>query len=218
METQKKKLTNGQLFKKINSSLVFVPRDKEYKWVFFDDKMVKLEITQDYAVISTGSHRHVFDAINQNGYSRPYIYTKKVVEIALENDCKVDGKKRTFEKLLDVLSQREDKAEYHLVTYFSWWLFNIFNPLYQIGENDVETFVTYESYIHNIARSAIILSEKESDMTNKQFINEIMDKEKFFVENMNEIVLFPKLSDKEMMQKEIKALEEIENERTITEG
>lgn len=219
MET-KKKLTNGQLAKKINNALVFVPRDKEYKWVFFDDKMVKLEVTQDYAVISTGFHRHVFNAINpnQNGYARPYLYTKKVVEIALENDCCVDGKKRTLEKLLDVLNQKENKSDYNLVTYYSWWLFNIFQPLYQIGESEVDTFITYESYMHNIARSTVVLSEKESDMTNIQFVNAITEKEKSFIDGTNEFVVFHKLTDEESIQKEIEALREIDDERIVTEN
>ena len=216
---ENKKQTNGQLMKKIKNAVVFVPKDKEHKWVFFDDKMLRIETTQDYAVISTGFHRHVFAAFNPNqgGYSRPYLYTKKMVEIAFSNDCKTDDNKHTFEKLLDVLKQKEDKSEYNIATYYGWWLLNIFQPLYQIGENEIETFVTYEDYIHNIARSSVILSEKDADMTNIEFVEKILENEKSYIQGLNETVLFHKMTDKEMMENEIKAVQEIDNERIVKE-
>lgn len=217
MET-KKKLTNAQLQKKIENSLVFVPKDKYYKSVFFDDKMLRLETTDDNCVITTGYHRHVFNAINPNqgGYTKPYLYTKKMIEIVEENDCKDENGIITYEKVLDVLGRKEDQTEYNIAMYYSWWLFNIFQPLYQIGESQIDTFLTYETYLHNIARSAIVLSEKEQDMTNVQFVNEIVDKEKSFIDGIQEAVLFPKLTDKEMQEQEIKAFQEIENERVLT--
>lgn len=213
METSKK-LSNGQLQKKIKNALVFVPKDKDYKTVFFDDKMLRLECTEDFCVISTGYHKHVFDAMNfnQGGYSRPYLYTKRIIEIALEN---LNDGVVTYEHLLDVLSVKEEKTDYNIATYYQWWLFNIFQPLYQIGESTVETFLVYEQYLHNIARSSLILDEKKEDLTNVGFINKVTDLEKSFVEGVTETVVFEKLTDEELAKREIDAIEEQAIERNI---
>lgn len=217
MET--KKLSNGQLQKRIKNALVFVPRDKDYKCVFFDDKMIRLEVTEDFAVISTGYHQHAFQAHNYNntndGYSKPYLYTRRVIESVFENDCKTSTGTYTYEHFLDVLSQKEDKTDYNIALYYSWWLFNIFTPLYQIGENTIETFITYEHYMHNIARSSILLSEKTEDMTNKQFVEKIMEKEKHFLDGIDEHVLFQKMTDEEQQKQELDAIQEKESEKII---
>lgn len=214
METSKK-LSNGQLQKKIKNALVFVPKDKDYKTVFFDDKMLRLECTEDFCVISTGYHRHVFDAMNfnQGGYSRPYLYTKRIIEITLEN-LKDDGVV-TYEHLLDVLSVKEEKTDYNIATYYQWWLFNIFQPLYQIGESTVETFLVYEQYLHNIAKSSLILGEKTEDLTNIGFVNKVTELERNFVDGIEETVVFPKMTDEEMMEKEFDAVQEQAIKRNI---
>ena len=217
METTKKP-TNGQLTKKIQNALVFVEKDKNYKSVFFDDKMLKLETTSDYCVVSTGYHRHVFDAINPNqsgGYSRPYLYTRQIIDLANEYAKIANVKVMTYEAFLDFLNQKEDKSLYNIATYYSWWLFNIFQPLYQIWENEIDAFITYESFLHNIARSTVILSEKTEDVTNKQFVSLLQSKENEYFEGMQENVLFHKMTDEEAKQKEIDALNEISDEQTI---
>lgn len=217
METTKKP-TNGQLTKKIQNALVFVEKDKNYKSVFFDDKLLKLETTSDYCVVSTGYHRHVFDAINPNqsgGYSRPYLYTRQIIDLANEYAKIANVKIMMYEAFLDFLNQKEDKSLYNIATYYSWWLFNIFQPLYQIGENEIDAFITYESFLHNIARSTVILSEKTKDVTNKQFVSLLQSKENEYFEGMQENVLFHKMTDEEAKQKEIDALNEISDEQTI---
>ena len=210
-----KKPTNGQLTKKIKNALVFVEKDKNYKSVFFEDKMIRLEVTDDYCVISTGYHRHVFDTINPNqigGYARPYLYTHQIIDMALEWGG--DNGLYSYEKMLDYL-QQNDKTKFNIASYYSWWLFNIFQPLYQIGETEIETFITYESFLHNIARSSVILSEKNEDMTNKQFIETLLEKEKSYFEGIDENVIFHKLTDEENAEQEIKALEEIQDEEIL---
>lgn len=216
---ENKKATNGQLIKKIKNALVFVPKDRDYKTVFFEDKMVRLEVTKDYCVISTGYHQHVFNAINPNqgGYARPFLYTQKVCDIVCENDCKTSDGVYTFEHLLDVLSKKDDKTEYNIVTYYGWWLFNIFQPLYQVGENEIETFLTYEDYLHKIARSAIVMGEKQEDMSNLQFVNAILEKEKSFIEGIEERTLFFKQTDEMTKAQTIKAIQETQDEETLTQ-
>lgn len=216
-----KRLTNGQLQRKIKNALVFVPKDKNYQVIFFDDKMLTLECTDDYCVISTGYHKHVFDAVNLSqgaSFSRPYLYTKKIIEIAFNNNCQTETGAFTYEHMLDILASKEDKSDYNIATYYHWWLFNIFQPLFTIGENEVETFLVYEQYLHNIARSKIILSEKTEDITNKQFIQDITENERKFIEGVDEMVVFHKITDEEMKSKEFEAIQEEATERILVNG
>jgi hypothetical protein len=87
--------------------------------------------------------------------------------------------------------------------------------LYGIGETEVESFLVYEDYIHNIARNAILLSEKTDDMTNKQFLQKVIDNIKEFTDNLEENVLFHKKTDEQMMQENIEAIQEQENEQAV---
>lgn len=208
---QKKKPTNAQLQKRIDNAIVFVPKTKDTISIFFSDKGVRLVADNDGCVIETNYHRHVYSNITSAGISRPYLYTKRVVEIANrhEHEIKTEGG-YSYQRLIDVLKEIEDKSEYNIVVYYEWFLFNIFQPLYGIGETEIESFLVYEDYLHNIARNAILLSEKTEDITNKQFIQKVIDNIKEFTSELEERVLFPKKTDEQAMQEEIAAIQEQE--------
>jgi len=213
---QKKKLTNAQMQKRIENAIVFVPKTKDTVSIFFSDKGVRLVADNDGCVIETNYHRHVYSNITAAGVSRPYLYTKRVIEIANENiDAIKTESGYSYQRLLDVLKAKDDKSEYNIVTYYDWFLFNIFQPLYGIGETEIESFLVYEDYIHNIARNAILLSEKTEDMTNKQFIQKIFDNMKEFTDGLEENILFPKKTDEERMKEEIEAIQQTEQEQAM---
>lgn len=210
---QKKKLTNAQMQKRIENAIVFVPRTKDTISIFFSDKGVRLVADSDGCVIETNYHRHVYSNITSAGVSRPYLYTKRIIEIA--NETAITKRIKTesgysYQRLVDVLKEKEDKSEYNIVVYYEWFLFNIFQPLYGIGETEIESFLVYEDYMHNIARNAILLSEKTEDITNKQFIQKVIDNIKEFTDNLEERVLFPKKTDEQVMKEEIEAIQEQE--------
>ena len=208
---QKKKLTNAQLQKRIENAIVFVPKTKDTISIFFSDKGVRLVADADGCVIETNYHRHVYSNITSAGVSRPYLYTKRIIEIALNSQGDVlDGNGYSYQKLLEVLKSKEDKSEYNIFVYYEWFLFNIFQPLYGIGETEIESFLVYEDYLHNIARNAILLSEKTEDITNKQFIQKVIDNIKEFTNELEERVLFPKKTDEQVVQEEIEAIQEQE--------
>lgn len=209
MEKKSMKPTNAQLQRRIQNALVFVPKDKETRSIFFSDKGLRLTVNTDTAIISTGFHKHVYDSVTASGISRPFLYTKRVIEIADENDCKTeDG--YSFAKLLEVLKAKEDQSQYNICVFYEWFVFNCFQPLYSIGESEVEAFLVYESYIHNIVRNSVILSEKTDDMTNRQFIEKVIENMKEYTSNVEERVIFPKKSDEEVIQENIQALQEQE--------
>lgn len=208
---QKKKLTNAQLQKRIENAIVFVPKTKDTISIFFSDKGVRLVADSDGCVIETNYHRHVYSNITSAGVSRPWLYTKRVIEIANENlDAIKTESGYSYQKLLDVLKEKDDKSEYNIVTFYSWFLFNVFQPLYGIGETEIESFLVYEDYLHNIARNAILLSEKTEDLTNKQFIQKVIDNIKEFTNDLEEHVLFHKKTDEQVMQEEVAAIQEQE--------
>lgn len=203
---QEKKPTNAQLQRKIKSAIVFVPKDKNTQSIFFSDKGVRLTTTSEEAVIETGYHKHVFFYMTQSGISRPYIYTKRIIEIALECNCVTeDG--YSFENLLKTLEE-EDKAKFNIVTYFGWWLTNIFHPLYSIGDSNAETFFVYNDYIHTLATNSILLSEKIEDITNKDFVKKECDIMLDFVNEGQEMIVFPKKTDEEIVKENIEAAQE----------
>lgn len=219
---KEKDLSKGQLESRLRNALVFVPKDKDYKGVYFDDKGLRLEVTNDFAVITTGFHRHVFNSITSQGISRPYLYTQRFIEIALSNDCLVKDEKgnitRSYNKLMSVLKEKEDKTEFNVCWYTDLWFNVIFHNLYGIGETVSESFLVYESYLHNLARNKVILSEKINGMTNKQFINEVIDNIKKMTDGIDERTVFEAKSDEEKAKEEIDAIQQHQAERVAEEG
>ena len=213
---EQKEETRATIERKIKNAVVFVPRTKNTLGVFFSDKGLRLTVNEDYAIIATGFHRHVFDNFTSSGISRPYLYTKRVIEIANENlkDIEVDGG-YSFQRLLEVLKAKEDKSEYNIVTYVSWWLEIIFAPLYSIDESEAGSFLVYEAYLHHIARQAVLLSEKKEDVTNKMFFDEVIKNMQDFIYGIDERVIFHKMSDNEMAQANIEALAQDEQEQAM---
>jgi hypothetical protein len=209
---QQKKATKGDLEKKMRSAVVFVPKDRETISLYFDDKGLRLTATEDFAIIATGAHQHVFRNITVAGVSRPYIYTKRFIEIALANDSTWKDEKgqvrRSYSKLFEIIKNKDDKTEYNMCWYIDLWLFNIFSPLYSIDETEIASFLVYEQYLHNVARSQVILSEHTDDMTNLQFVDALIDNEKKYLEGMKEAVIIHKKTDEEKTQEEVAALQE----------
>lgn len=212
---EQKKQTRAQIERRLERAVLHIDRTKETKEFYFSDKGLRLIVTEDYAIIETGFHRHVFSNITSSGISRPYLYVKRFIEITEEHDDKIiDNFQYSYTKLFEVLKE-ENKAEYNIATYFDWWCFNCFVPLYSIGESDAEAFLVYEDYLHNIARNAILLSEKVEDMTNKQFFEKVVENMKTYIGEIDEVVVFKKKSDDEVMKESVEALQEQELNQTI---
>ena len=208
---EQKKETRATIERKIKNAVVFVPKDKETISIFFSDKGVRLTSTMDSVVVAFGYSQTVYSNFTAAGISRPYLYTKRIIEIANENlkDIEVDGG-YSYQRLLDVLNEKEDKSEYNIVTYFSWFLQNLFSPQFGIAEDEVSSFLVYEDYVHNIAKNSILLSERNEDLTNKQFIAKVIANIKDFTDNLEESVLLHKKTDEEVMKENIEAEQEQE--------
>jgi len=208
---QEKKPTAAQLERRLRNALIVVERTSDGSEVFFGDKWLRLYVNNDFATVGTMFHTHVFHRIVASGISRPYLYIKRMIEMALENDCVVKDAKgnptRSYKKMMDVLKEKQDDTEYNIAWIVDKWLNNIFAPLYGLGENETDAFLLYETYMHNIARLHVILDEKKEDMTNKQFVEAVLAREKEYTDTMTEMVVFKALSDEERAQQIVEAMQ-----------
>ena len=220
---KEKKETASQLERRLKNAILHIDRTKDCIEIWFDDKGLRLIVddNEGVAIVATNYHRHVFSSITASGISRPYLYIKRFVEIALANDCIVKDAKgnptRSYAKLFNSLKEKEDKSEYNIAWYVDLWLFNIFNPLFSIGESEAESFFVFEQYAHNIARNEIILNEHLEDMTNHQFVKELQNKVKEYMKGQPDFVLFKAKSDDELMKEEMSAIQEQEMEQKMEE-
>lgn len=213
---EQKKTTKAQLEKRIANALIHVDKTKETQTIFFDDKGLRLSVNEDYCIIETGYHRHVFNNYTSEGVSRPWLYTKRIIEIANENDCKV-GDGYSYQRLMDLLKGKEDKSDYNIATYIDWWLMNVFAPLYSIGENEAQAFMVYLDYMHNIAKNSILFEEHKDGLTNKQFIDKYIDLIRDFTKGIDERQVFVAKSDEDVMRENIEAMQQDENDKILQE-
>lgn len=225
MEKINRKPTNAQLSRRIQKSPLHLDFTKDTRSIYFDDKGLKLtaDENQGYALVETGGHTHVFRQIVGSNFSKPFIYVKQFLDIALENDCDVYDENGTFvgrsyAKLMQVLKEKEDKTQYNICWFVDLYFFNIFAPLYQIDETEAGAFFIYESYLHNIACNHVLLEERKEDVTNVAYFNKVIELEKSFIENINETVILKAKTDEERINDEIEALQEVENEKVISES
>ena len=220
---QAKKMTRNEIEHRLHSAVVFIPKDKETKSIYFDDKGLRVTVTDDYAIIATTAHSHVFSKLTPSGISRPYLYAQRFLEIALSNECEVKDERgnvrRSYAKLFANLKAKDDKTQYNIAWYVDLWLMNIFAPLYSIDESEAGSFIVYEEYLHNIAKQQVILSEKTEDMTNRQYVDKVIENEQSYIDGLEEHVIFNKKTDDEKAQEEVQAMQEaMIQEETRKEG
>lgn len=220
--TDNKKPSNKELARRIERATLHLDKTKDTKEVFFDDRFLRLVVdeTEGYALVGTPFHTHYFQMITSNGYSKPFIYVQAVVEIANKYKGEITTEKGVSFTLLQKLLQEkgeEARADLNIITYADWWFTNINAPLYSIGNDNVSGFLTFEQYIHNLARMETILAEKTEDVTQGQFIDNVCDKMKKAVENIADTVLYKKKTDKDALDEEIKALSQMQDENLMKE-
>lgn len=206
---EQKKPTKAQIERRLQNAVVLVEKTTNTKSIYLTDKGLRLTVTDDYAVVETLSHRHVFDRVSLSGLSRPYLYVDRLIDIANSNNCKAENG-YSFAKLLEVLKEKENQAEYNIAVYTDWWIFNCFQPLYGIAEDETSSFLVYEDYVHNLARNQVILEQRNEDVTNKQFIDKVIKNVQEFTGNLTETVILHKKTDEEIVKENIDAIEEQE--------
>lgn len=210
-----KKPTNAQLQRRLERAVLHIDRDKETQEVYVADSGLRMTITEDYALVGTLFHRHVFDKVTSAGISRPYLYTKRAVEILLMFGVQDKEGGYLFDATVNALKESGKETERTLLQYFEWWVFNMQAPLYGIGESDADVFLVYEQYVHNIARNNVLLEEHKEDVTNRAFFESVFNKMREVAENASEYVVLHKMTDEEIVEREARALQEQEEEDAL---
>jgi hypothetical protein len=215
---QKKKPTNAQLQKRISKAVVFVDRTADTKEVFFSDNGLRIIVTDNEAVVSQNSNQtHIYPKVLSYGYSRPYLYLGAFVDIALRERANLETKDGySFHALMDSLKAKEDNKEFSVCRLVEMWLFNITTPTYSIGEADANVFLVFQDYCYNLARTTVFLEEKTDGLTTHQFADAVIDKFVETVRSTPDSVLFEKKSDEQLIQEEMDAMTEHENEELLT--
>ena len=201
-----------QLSRRIQRSPLHLERTKDTSSVYYSDKGLRLTVddTEGYALVETNFHTHVFYRYTASGFSSPYIYIADFVSMTTEHEKDITTEQGvSYARLFEVLKAQEDQAQYNIARYVDWWLYNIFAPLYEIGESNAAWFLVYETYLHNIARNYITLDEHKEDMTTNGFLRALRDKIAELTEGTPDEVLFAKKTDEERMREEMDALEVI---------
>lgn len=218
MEQKKKQLTKAQLESRLKRAAIHLDTTKSTKSIYFSDKGLRLTVDDDegYALIATGFHTHYFQNWTSEGISRPWLYTKRIIEIANENDCKV-GDGYSYQRLMQVLKDKEDKSDYSIATYYDWWLFIIFNNLYAIAENETSSWLVFFKYVQALATNAILFEEHKDGLTNKQFIDKYIDLIRDFTKGIDERQVFVAKSDEDVMRENIEAIQQDENDKILQE-
>lgn len=216
---KEKKLTAAQLERRLLNAVMHIDRTSKTQEIYFSDKGLRLIDCEEHVLVQTGFHTHVFSKVTSSGYSRPALYVSRLIDIAIENDPVVENSKGeksySLSRLIEILKEKEDKTEYNIVTYVSWWLEIVFAPLYAIDENAASQFNVYFKYLNHIATQHIFLSEHKDGLTNKQFVkehDELMDE---FLKNIEESQIFEPMSDEQLMKQNMEAMQQQEAEQAM---
>lgn len=214
---QEKKPTNGQLQKRISNAVIHVDRTKDTKEVYFEDRGIRIVVSDGRAIISQLSFTMVFDEIVAGGYSRIYATLSHVVDVAHKYDCMVVDNKGnktgySFWKLRDEINKSNKEGheiDAAIVTKFHIWFSLHQSSMFLLSERPDFTFAMGAQYALNAIISGAISKPYDKDMTNKDLFKVISDEFNTFRENYKEEdIVLRKETDEERKQAIAKAMEE----------
>ena len=216
---QEKKLTAAQLERRLLNAVMHIDKTKNTREIYFSDKGLRLIDCDEHVLIQTGFHTHVFSKVTANGYSRPALYVSRLIDIALSDGEYISASKEdktySYKKLFEILKSREDRTQYNIAMYVDWYLYNVFQPLYQIDENAASQFLVYYNYMNNIACNSVFLEEHKDGLTNKQFIEHRDEIMKEFMKNLEESQIFEPMSDEQLVKQNMEAMQQQEAEQAM---
>lgn len=225
---EKKKMTNAQLEKRLRNAVLHIDRTKDTKQVFFDDRGLRVVVNEDWACIGCGNYTITFRVITPSGISTQYTFLKRFLDVALANESRYTIKDakgnpfRSYALFIKTLEKEhadgnDPENDYLWLWYVDKWIFNYECQLASLGESPAQSFATYEQYMHNAACSHVFLSEKTEDMTNHQYVANVIAKLQQYMEGVSENIIFAAQTDDEKAQAEIAALNEQQTEKTMEE-
>ena len=220
---EQKKPTNAQLQKRISRAIVHIDRTKDTKEVFFDDRGIRIVISDERAIISQLSFMMTFDEIVSGGYSRNYMVLNRMVEMVDEYDCVVVNEKGeksvSFWKLYDSVknsTKEGHEADNGIITKFIIWFGVMQSSMFMLSERTDFTFALGTQYAMNGIISGSISKFYEKDMTNKELLAEIAKEFDTYRDSVKEeFVVMKKETEEDRKQAIANAIQEQEQEQAM---
>ena len=220
---EQKKPTNAQLQKRISRAVVHIDRTKDTKEVFFDDRGIRIVISDERAIISQLSFMMTFDEIVSGGYSRNYMVLNRIVEMVDEYDCVVVNEKEekcvSFWKLYDSVknsTKEGHEADNGIITKFIIWFGVMQSSMFMLSERTDFTFALGTQYAMNGIISGSISKFYEKDMTNKELLAEIAKEFDTYRDSVKEeFVVMKKETEEDRKQAIANAIQEQEQEQAM---
>ena len=213
---QVKKVTKGQLEKRLNNAILHIDKTKDTKEVYFSDRGIRIVISDERATISQGGFSLVFDEYVAGGASRNYVVLSAIVDMAHKYDCiakdKDGNKYYSFWKLSEVIPQSNEATkdvDKDIITKFTVWYEQIITTMFLIHERADFTYLLGAKYALSTIASGVVTKPYDKDMTNKDLMNEIIKCMQEYNDNTKEeFVVIKKESEEEHKQEVAKAMEE----------
>lgn len=219
MSNKQNRTSKAQIERRINKAILHIDRTSDTREIYFSDKGLRLIANSDFCIIETNFHRHVFNSILPSGRNMTWVYVNLLLDYANEYDCIAQDENGrgyySYTLLLDTL-KKKDETKYNIAWFLDLYFYNIFQPLYSLGDTEAEAFLVYESYMHNVARNHVIFSEHKEDVTSKSFVEEVTKELKRYLEGVDDKVIFPKLTDEERSKRAMDAMKENETEEILS--
>jgi len=162
--------SKAQLEKRIKNAQLIVDKGSDYKAFFFGDRGIGIYVCEDYTITSTLSHQHVWNNITSSGFSNPYGYLKRFVEIANENKDNIvlkDKEGNPYYSIDKLTSLASLSNEDHLLCVMCDRFICINeSSVYDIGNDSVTVSALMLGYMHFLAKAnAYMDTEEDKDYT-----------------------------------------------------
>jgi len=160
-------LSKAQLENRIKNAQLIVDKGADYKAFFFGDRGIGIYVCEDYTITSTLFHQHVWHNVTSAGFSNPYAFLKRFVEIANDNKDSITLKDKegnpyySIDKLVSLAPLSEEE---HLICVMCDRFICINeSAVYDIGNDSVTVSALMLEYMHFLAKANAYMSIEENN-------------------------------------------------------
>lgn len=174
---QPKKKSKAQLENEIASAIVFVPK-KGAKTLRLDDRGITFTVTDDYTVVSTNYHRHVFSNYNSEGVVYIPYFVGAFIEIFERyktfgrlKDDKGNVIGFSFQKFMQETEGMLTRNEEVIIRRVDSWSLLISEPLYSLAPSDISELNRNIMFLSYLAKNGLLLAGHKDDLMYNDAMN-----------------------------------------------
>jgi len=222
---EQKKPTNAQLQKRLQKAVFHIDRNKETKEVYFNDRGLRIVISDGRALVSQLSFTMVFEEIVAGGYSRVYVALSHLCDMVNNYDCIVTDKNGnvsySWKKLVAEVEKSKGETrnvDYVILMKFHLWFSLHQNSMFLLSEREDFTFALGAIFAMNTIISGVISKPYDKDMSNKELFDEIIAATKEYRDNLKEeYKVLSKETEEERKMAIARAMESDQEESSVAE-